>query len=284
MRFISLLIFIAVASHFSSCTSKAEKQEAETIRYATNQIFEYRRQLQESNKLIYAALEEMTNEYTTRERALQQLAVAEKIAKLSDETVQSMQSIIAAGRMMYIEELLAKTRTFKDSLTRIGFWTDEPVSSQIRQFPFTEKDAAQNVANSTSWNELSPQHQKLMFDLFINQTRILENKLLELCIDKLGSTRGPCVFDMPITGQSSTTLSKGEKFSIDAAIGVIREMPEQKVTIAGTSLQQNENGTFKYESFAPTKEGIFSVPVVFEYIDQDGRKIKMSKSIQFTVK
>lgn len=283
MRFTELLMLAGLSFCFMGCR-KDSKEDDQAIQYAIRQTINYRQQVVESNQIIYASIVSKTEEYETKGSALRWLVVANQVMNLSNVTASFIQVKQQCGKQNDRERIMAQIQLLKDSLTNIPHLISAQNDTHIKEYPFYNNRTKEALMSSASWKDLSLQHQTLISNLILTQTKILENKLLIYCHNQIRIPRGPCVFEMPITGQSSTTLSKGEKFFIDAAIGIIREVPEQKITIAGKSLKQDENGTFKYESFAPKTKGVFFVPVVFEYIDQDGKKLKMSKNIKFTVK
>ena len=118
-----------------------------------------------------------------------------------------------------------------------------------------------------------------------NNVRVMENKFIEFCHNKLSSTYGDdfgTVFH-PMIAINSSYVKVGDEIKITAGIGTFSIVMQPVITISGKNMQPGENGVVTYEFNSPLKAGKYLVPVKIEFTKPDGSKGYITKDIEYTV-
>lgn len=84
-----------------------------------------------------------------------------------------------------------------------------------------------------------------------------------------------------IVAQNSNALLPGEQLKITAGIGLFSRQAQPKAVINGKPCDLGEDATFNYLIRLEGKPGIYTIPVVLDFFDEDGKPVKISKNITY---
>lgn len=120
---------------------------------------------------------------------------------------------------------------------------------------------------------------------FENNVRILENKLVTFCFNKIGSTDGEGFYYRfsPIITLSSSYVKAGDKIEMYAGIGSFSLAPMPVFYVDGKMIKPNENGIADYKFKASGKIGKNIVPVKIEYTSPNGKREFLNMKAEYTV-
>lgn len=124
---------------------------------------------------------------------------------------------------------------------------------------------------------------KVVLNQFQNNIRIIENKILWFCNNKVGLIIENFETYSAIVAQNISIARPGEQIEINAGLGtfIIKAKPE--ITINDISVLLNEEGYATYKFKAASKTGKHYVPVKIKYIDQDGKENIIKKQVEYTI-
>ncbi|RYZ23350.1 MAG: hypothetical protein EOO10_21085 [Chitinophagaceae bacterium] len=86
-----------------------------------------------------------------------------------------------------------------------------------------------------------------------------------------------------IVGQNTKILKAGDALEITAGVGSFFQTRLPEITIAGKNVALNENGLAVHRIKTSTRLGNYSVPVIIQFIDQDGKPVERTFSVEYTV-
>ncbi|PZR26424.1 MAG: hypothetical protein DI535_14230 [Citrobacter freundii] len=84
-----------------------------------------------------------------------------------------------------------------------------------------------------------------------------------------------------IVAQNSGTLLPGEQLEITAGIGAFSRRAQPKALINGRPCELREDATFKYLIRPKGKPGVYTIPVVLDFVDEEGKPMKVSKTVTY---
>lgn len=84
-----------------------------------------------------------------------------------------------------------------------------------------------------------------------------------------------------IIGQNSNALLPGEQLEITAGIGLFSRRAQPTAVINGKPCDLGEDATFNYLIRPKGKPGIYTIPIVLDFFDEDGNPVKISKNITY---
>jgi hypothetical protein len=116
-----------------------------------------------------------------------------------------------------------------------------------------------------------------------NNIRVIENKILLFCHEKATTHAIIDEFYSPIAVLSSTYVYPSDKIEIIAGIGSFTSMVDLQIKINKKIIELNEMGYSSYKFTVSNLPGKYKVPVEISYLDQDGKKQNIIKTVEYTV-
>jgi hypothetical protein len=312
LRIIVVLTFIAI---FSSCSKKSNS--ILTVFKATEDgLIKSNETIASSSNVIYHALEEKLS----KPESAQQASVWQPRAMLIKEKSAIIISYIETITKELKEEAGLKTKNGKeifqednlDAVNRLFINKNkgEELYKKLQQFkqdilavdPELNKQFSDNLIIITSEFEQIESKKKdfsktffedvpvitalAMLRKFENNVRVLENKFVEYCYNKIGSTDGEGFFTKinSMISQSTNIIKAGDQMQIQAGVGAFSVSSKPVITINGKVFKPDYNDvTALYKFKTPLKAGKYSVPVKIEYTGYDGTKHVITQKVAYTV-
>lgn len=192
----------------------------------------------------------------------------------------------------YVEKLTGVQKNGKALHQKINEYANailsiHPMINETFKREFTDSLIPRNY-NPSLWKILA------LFDdadaqkqaMLLSQLRLAiaerNNDLIRFCNDQasLGCVLSFETFSA-IIGQNSQALLPGEKLDITAGIGAFSTRAQPRVTVNGHQQPIASDGVTRY-SFTPTgKPGEYQVPVVIDFVDQDGVERSILKNLSY---
>jgi len=222
-----------------------------------------------STDIILKALLEKTYEWATKERSMLWYPKAEQIVKLSKETYNYLEN---AKRELKEKELsidMLNEKMFKfhqdilntDSSIRVTFNSDPMFISPITK-----------VTGSATLTALQ------------NNIKIIENKVIAFCNNKVGIIWDGFDSYSVIIGQSSNYLKPGDALEITAGVGAFSKAGQPEIIIGDSTVEISEEGCALYKIKVSNKPGQYKIPVKIDFLNQTtGKNEKLEKNIEYTV-
>lgn len=84
-----------------------------------------------------------------------------------------------------------------------------------------------------------------------------------------------------LIGQNSQAILPGEELEIFAGMGAFSKQAGLKISVNGRRVTVNDEGMMRY-SFKPAgKPGTYQLPVVLDFVDQDGKQRSIEKTVTY---
>lgn len=183
----------------------------------------------------------------------------------------------------------------KADLTKLGNRLNEFKDSSLNIDPLINAEFARNFSDSadnargftgmwTSLNDANHFSEKERAALFA-QLRLLaiqnSNEIVRYCNEQVSETGFYFTVYSAIVAQNTNALYPGEPLEITAGVGLFSRRAQPKVLIDGKPSHLGEDATFKYFIQPKGKPGIYKVPVVLDFVDEEGRPQKITKNITY---
>ncbi len=149
--------------------------------------------------------------------------------------------------------------------------------------PFDSLKSSQENFVKTFFQGASKEMAIGILNSFENDIDIVENKTVTFCNLKADYIREPYTTFSVIIGQSTTHPMPGEIVKISGGVGSFSVRCQPVVKINGIEVSVNSNGVAEYQFKASEKPGRHYVPVTFDYIDENGEKKSIAKSIEYFI-
>lgn len=146
----------------------------------------------------------------------------------------------------------------------------------------TLKSEQQNIIK-TFFTDISTAAAIAMLSQFQNNAKVIENRIVQFCNNKVASTDYFTIYSA-IIAQNYSHVKAGGKMEITAGVGYfsVREA-RPEVTVNGKNIEIDESGTAVYTFKASKKAGKYVLPVNIIFIDQDGKKQSVTRNVEYTV-
>ena len=122
----------------------------------------------------------------------------------------------------------------------------------------------------------------LVLDKLENNAHVIENKFITYCNNQISNDGFIIERIATLVGQSTTHLLPGQKLTIEAGVGSYSMQALPNIKIDGTSVDA-KNGYVEFTKYVPLKPGKYHVPVVIQYIDENGNKIMNTHEVEYAV-
>jgi hypothetical protein len=272
--------------------------------------------LTNSNILInngtMTALKELDNKLSdpaTTERAKHWMPRAQQVAAFSREMMSYIEGLKSALReegsgksfrkgdktsVMRVFEKKEKGVELYQHLKKYGsdvLAIDPEISSVFKQkivlttqsFDSTA-DQGQNFTK-TFFNDIPAAAALAMLTKFENNVKIIEAKTIDFCNNKVGSLDGYGFYTsyVAFAAISNSCVNPRETLELTAGLGTFNRAAQTVITVNNISVPLGEDGASHYTFNAPDKPGKYTVPVKIDYVNMDGKKQTIMKTITYTV-
>ncbi|MEO6069058.1 MAG: gliding motility protein GldM [Chitinophagaceae bacterium] len=116
---------------------------------------------------------------------------------------------------------------------------------------------------------------------FQNDVKTSENKVVAFCHQQVGQVEVKFDQFAPIVGQSTNYLMPGQELTITAGVGAFNSAAQPTISIGGSGAQVVNGVASKTVNVGGVGSG--SVPVVINYVDQDGNRKTFQTEAKYTV-
>jgi hypothetical protein len=278
----SLVLFV------SACTDKSNTNEV--IKALEESLVVSNSSINTSSFTIMKSIEEKKTEYATKERADIWFAKAEQIVNLSSDAYNYIGSLkkIKDINSEKTKKLFARLIKYKedvlkvDSLIRYEFAKSFIlISNSFDSLVQTEKKLGNKFFKNSNSTAVSAMLTKLQ-----NSIKVIENKAIAYCHQKIGSTDGHPFFESysGIVGQNSTILKPGEELEIKAGIGLFSYQAHPNININGKNIEIGDGGYALSKTKVTAIPGKYKIPVIISFLNQvTGREETMKVNVKYTV-
>ncbi|HEX2628831.1 MAG TPA: hypothetical protein VHM26_07465 [Chitinophagaceae bacterium] len=173
---------------------------------------------------------------------------------------------------LYKHELLNISQSIRDTFANKLFITG---TEQVG----AEGAFSNRYFNSTLADALS------MLNKFENEVVIAENQVARFCNQQVYSPNWQIFFDSYaiVATPARQQVKPGEQMEIQASISIFTNMAKPVFEFAGEKVPFGEQGTSIYQFKAPSKPGVYTVPVRGTYISQRGDVQTLEAEVKYTV-
>lgn len=224
---------------------------------------------------ILHSIEEKLNDPITTEKARIWYPKAAQIQSLSTEMITNLEN--QKNSKIDIDSLIKQVKDFPTSILRIDPKINEAFKDSFDKLFVKSSTLKSALSNDDSISVIA------LINGIENSIRIAESKALAFCNEQ----NSLLYFEYPTTSaiisQNSSYIQKGENIEIIAGIGAFSTRNNPIVKINHKQVPLSENGVAIYKFKSSQKAGRYNVPVDIEYVDQDGKKIKLNRTITYTV-
>ena len=280
--------FLSLALFFSACNGKSHNDDI--IKVLEESLERSNNSINVSSVTIMKSLEEKTTEYATKERADIWFSKAEQIVNLSSETydyvgtLKKMKEVnsekakeLFTSLMKYKEDVLNIDSSIRYEFTNSFILISNSFDSSVQ----AEKNFGNKFFKNSNSSAISAMLTKLQ-----NSIKVIENKTIAYCHQKIGSTDGDGFFDSysAIVGQSSNYLKPGDKLEIKAGIGAFSKKAMPKININGSNIELGEEGYASFKIKTPRNPGEYKIPVKISFLNPTtGKEETMKINVEYTV-
>ena len=183
------------------------------------------------------------------------------------------------------KELRAKLEDYKKRMTAIDDSLGKEIANRLKQIDLSmppTKNAANKNWEDVYFRMVPTVAATTMLAKFQNDLKTSENRVVSLFHEQVGAVKVRFNKFAAIVGQSSNYLMPGQELEIKAGIGAFSTEAAPKISIAGAAQSINAEGMAIYKTQA-SGSGERTVPVVINYVDQDGNPQTVTQSIKYTV-
>jgi gliding motility-associated protein GldM len=135
----------------------------------------------------------------------------------------------------------------------------------------------------TFLNEIPTVEGLTMLSKFQNNIRVIESRTILFCREQIPSSDRFYEYYNGIVSQNSSCVKTGEEIEITAGIGAFSSFPKPEIIIEGKNIPINDEGVAISKFKAIGKPGKHFIPVQISYIDQNGSKQTIAKTVEYTI-
>ncbi len=166
-----------------------------------------------------------------------------------------------------------------DSSIAIAFDTTLIITTK----KFDSRQNGENEFTKTFFNGTSSETSTLILSKFQNNIRIAEKRLISFFNNRFTDHGSPDERYGMIVGQNSTIFQTGEKLEITAGVGSFKRAVELEIRINGLRVPVDASGIAFFEFPVSGESGQHFVPVEISCLDREGKKLLISKIVEYTV-
>ena len=122
-----------------------------------------------------------------------------------------------------------------------------------------------------------------MLSKFQNDIKTSENRVIAFCHNKVGEVVVHYDTYTAFAATNSSYVMPGDQVEITAGVGAFSKAALPKITIEGQPVELSDDGAAHRKLNAATSLGKHTFTVNIEYVDQEGKKQSIPKTIEYTV-
>jgi gliding motility-associated protein GldM len=122
-----------------------------------------------------------------------------------------------------------------------------------------------------------------MLSKFQNDIKTSENRVIAYCHNKVGEVIVHYDTYTAFAATNSSYVMPGDQVEITAGVGAFSKAALPKITIEGQPVELSDDGAAHRKLNAATSLGKHTFTVNIEYVDQEGKKQSIPKTIEYTV-
>lgn len=270
---------------YTACTNKTDQNTVASLQGGIENSNSF---IIQNTEFVLKSLENKSTDPATKEKAEYWFPKAKEVKKLSEEMSNYIDTLEKGGTMNSLksDELWTKLRknnykiTSIDSLVANRFSIDDELySAEAVQH---EKKRFYNMffKNTDAVNTSA------MLSRIKNDIRLLENRIIAFCHDKVGMVDGDRFNEAfaALAVANKNYLKPGEFIEITAGVGGFSTKVAPEFIINRKVVKiDNAIGAAQYKMKVPLKPGNYFVPVKIMYTDQNGIKREFQMNIDYTV-
>jgi GldM N-terminal domain len=184
------------------------------------------------------------------------------------------------------EELYSKLIKYKQDVFAIDLLISNTFEKiiTITVNEVTEKADGEKIFTKTAFTEIPTVAALAMLTKFQNNIRITENRTIMFCFEQITSYHHSHEIISAIVSLNSSYLQEGEEVQVTAGIGFFTGYYiKPEVIVNDKKIPINESGVAISKFKAIGKPGKHFIPVQISYIDQDGSKQTITKTVEYTI-
>ncbi len=293
-------LYILVISVCISCSglSPRERQQRQLCAKLDSSLKRELVFINEQTDFVCSGLEQKTFELQTSERAKIWQPISKIIDACAKETIREIDDIIT----------LLDTRQAYDLFTK-GPWSDNlyQLLARFRQTSLSvDKQLLQEFRHTVipheGFNQTMPQEEvkkmlrqdfsfltneeaKALLHYWQKEVALTANRLILYCFRQVPNTILGCGWEMsmPLISQSQHILAPGEKLTITAGIGNYTTKAQPVIHINGKKIPITDHAVGIYSLQVGQQKGEYCIPIVTEYLNQNGVKMTSRTNIAYIV-
>ncbi len=182
------------------------------------------------------------------------------------------------------KKLQTKIKEYRDKLLAIDPIIAQQFSNSLQVDPSIPR--VQNKSNrtwETAYFHMVPTVAAMtILRKFQNDVKTSENRVVAYLHEQVGKVAVRFDTYTAIVGQSSNYVMPGQEVEIMAGVGAFSKAAQPQITINGAGASLGEDGAARMK-FAAGAIGNHSIPVNITYVDQEGNRQTISKTVEYTV-
>jgi hypothetical protein len=276
-----------------SCSDRS-KNDLSVIEALNESIENSNRVVNASTTEIMISLEKKLNDYSSKERAMVWLPVAQTVQRVSKKAIDQIQEIKAKLEKdqksnISDEEILNvydRVLNYKSELLQIDSKLARDYNRYLKIFTRSIDSSKENQIElfKEYFSTTSRTGAIAMLTKLQNNIKINEEGMITYCHEY--STPIICgvqYLTSPIIIQNSTIVRPGEEIIITAGLGAFDPFMMPKIFIHNKLIQLDDDRAARYTGKAPSIPGMYYVPVKINYTDQEGKQQSVQKEVEYTV-
>lgn len=270
----------------SSCTNYNQR-EAQLTNQLRNSLEAAYNSIDISTSVQMKSLEDLTLDPPTRERALKWFKIAESVIA-STHQLNNMIRGIEPGLpdIVILDTIYSKTLAYKSEILE----KDSDLSETFRTdfdfirplFSLLEKDSSGSVIPGPY---ITSKEQILsVLSILRNRIKVLENKIILFCRQKVPTGEGWFESYSPLLSQNNALLKPGDMLEIRAGIGYYSTKTIPEISIYNRVIPLNDSGFIIFKTRTPGTVGEYQVPVKIKFTNPiTGKEEIYQKNIKYSV-
>ncbi len=183
------------------------------------------------------------------------------------------------------KELRTKLEAYKKAMMGIDDSLSKTISGLLKQInldPPPTKNKANDTWEAAYFRMVPTVAATTMLTKFQNDIKTSENRVVSLFHEQVGAVKVRFNKFAAIVGQNSNYLMPDQELEIRAGIGAFSTDAKPTINIGGTNYPIDQDGVASYK-VRVSGNGERSVPIVINYVDQDGNPQVIRQDVKYTV-
>lgn len=298
---------LATAVVFLFSCSNNSKNNLNVFKALDESLVRSNQAIKHSNEAVYASLADKLTDPLTNYKATIWHPKAMQIQKLSKDIIDYIEGlkeelkkeagltekgsfkeddVNAVSRLFSKkakgEELYSKLKKYKADVLA----TDTLIKNEFNKsilFTASKQDQNDKTFTGVFFKDMPTIAVLSVLSMFQNDVRTAEKRTILFCHEQIPYRTSYCEFYSVLVGQNSSYVRKGDEIEITSGVGHLSVKAQPDIIVNGKKIPIDESGVAIAKFKAVGKPGKHSVPVQISYIDQDGNKQTISKTVEYTI-